>query len=330
MIRRLLGSVLLLLLLFLVVELSYRVYVTGPGVLNPFKANSFNTLLRSEYVQPSAYPEVFFELKPNMQGWYKGVRFWTNSAGQADKEYSRIKPVDTFRIAVVGSSWTMPSSVSPDKAWHAVLEAKLSDTAMRPGVEVINFGAELYGLREIVGVVRHKVFEWDPDLIVVEITKFTASIVWESDTAARALPPRAYPFFNSYLVRATASVLHLPEDMPARDRPLIDKGDTDTLVVQLERAFRELGAQSKATGVPVVAVFLGFYALSDDVEALLQEFGERFGVRVIFANRIFGAEEDALQYQVSIFDYHPNNAGHELIAYYVGKALHNQQLLPAR
>lgn len=330
MIRRLVGSVLLFLLVFLVVEVSYRVYVLGPVALNPIKVNSFNTLLRSEYVQLAAYPEVFFELKPNMQGWYKGVRFWTNSAGQADKEYSRAKPADTFRIAVVGSSWTMPSGVSPDQAWHAVLEDKLSDASIRPQVEVINFGTELYGLREIVGTVRHKVPEWNPDLVVAEITPFTVSIVWEPATAAQALPPRAYPVFVSYLWRALGSALRLPADLPARDRPLIDSSDSASIALQLERAFRELGAQSEVTGIPVVAVLLGFYTFGDRLEASLREFAERYGVRIVFANRIFGAVEQRLQYQINVFDRHPNAAGHELIADYVGNALQDQQLLPVQ
>jgi len=330
MIRRLLGSALLLLLVFVVVELSYRVYVTGPAALNPFKANSFNTLLRSEYVQLAAYPDVFFELKPNMQGWYKGVRFWTNSSGQADKEYSRAKPADTFRIAVVGSSWTMPSGVSPDQAWHAVLEDNLRDASMHPRVEIINFGTELYGLREIVGTVRHKVPEWNPDLIIAEITPFTVSIAWEVATPKQALPPRAYPVFVSYLLRAVGGALHLSADIPARDRPLIGNSNADIGAAQLERAFRELGAQSEATGIPVVAVFLGFYTLGDRLEALVREFAERFGVHVVFANRIFDAAEQSLQYQINVFDRHPNAAAHELIADYVGTALQEQNFLPAR
>ena len=330
MIRRFLGFVFLLLLLFVVVEVSYRVYVTGPAALNPLKANSFNTLLRSEYVQLAAYPDVFFELKPNMQGWYKGVRFWTNSAGQADKEYSRSKPPDTFRIAVAGSSWTMPSGVSPDQAWHAVLEDNLSDASVRPRVEVINFGTELYGLREIVGTVRHKIPEWNPDLIITEITPFTVSILWEPATAEQVLPPRAYPVFVSYLWRALSAALNLPVDKPARDRPLIDSNDEGKGAEQLERAIRELGAQSEATGIPVVAVFLGFYTLGDQLEASLREFAKRSDVHIVFANRIFDTTEQSLRYQINVFDRHPNVAAHELIADYVGNALRDQQLLPAR
>ena len=71
--------------LFLAVEFSYRVYVAGPAALNPFRANSLNTIMRSEFVRLSEYPEIFFELKPDMEGWFRNVPFATNSAGMVGK-----------------------------------------------------------------------------------------------------------------------------------------------------------------------------------------------------------------------------------------------------
>ena len=86
--RKLIGFMVFLLAIFLMVEVSYRFYVMGLDGFNLRKVNSMNTLMRSEFVQLSVFPDVFFELKPNMKGLFKSQPFTTNSVGLADKEYA--------------------------------------------------------------------------------------------------------------------------------------------------------------------------------------------------------------------------------------------------
>ena len=314
---------------FITVEITYRLYTIGPVALNPFRSNSLNTLMRSEFVQISEFPDVYFELKPNMEGWFRGVRFVTNSAGLADHEYARAKPDGTFRIAVVGSSWTMASGVETDESWHAVLERQFNQGQPSQKIEMLNFGVELYGLRELVGTVRHRVFEWQPDLIVVAITNFTTSFLWEEVEAEPALPPRAYPFFESYVYRALASTLGWSVDQPADDRPRLDLTQSDLRISQLQRTLRELEELSDANNVPVVVLMLGFVSLGDEIESAIREQAAQLGMTIIFANKIFPQPgEGRSKLQISAFDRHPNAAGHKLIADYVGEALMREKLVP--
>jgi len=328
-IRKLVPIALLVVALFVVIEFSYRIYVVGPIALNPFRANSLNTLMRSEFVQLSEYPDVFFELKPDAEGWFKGVRFATNSAGMADQEYAFEKPEDVFRIAVVGSSWTMASGVEVDQSWHAVLERRLTGRDSHPGIEMLNFGVELYGLREIVGVVRHKALDWNPDLVLVAVTNFTTSLLWEESTDKQILPDRVYPFFESYSLRALANVAGLSKNARPDDRRRIGLDDVEARIGQLQRALRELGKMSAANEVPVAAVFLGYVPLGGVIEAAIMQQAAQSGITVVFANRIFPpAGKGRLKLQISPFDRHPNESGHELIAGYIGEGLAAERLLP--
>lgn len=318
-----------LLAVFVAIEVTYRYYAVGPVALNPLRANSLNTIMRSEFVQLSEYPDIFFELKPNMEGWFKGVRFATNSAGQSDKEYDLEKPAGTRRIVVAGSSWTMPSGVEQADAWHAVLERDQNAAFPSRPLEIINMGVELYGLRELVGTLKHKAFLWDPDLLIVAVTTFTTSFLWEEPDAQQKLPDRAYPALESYALRGLAKTLGLPTDEPSKDRELLNADDSDMRISQLVRAIDEFAVLQKTHDVPVVVVFLGYVPLGDDIESAVSSHAEEAGVKIIFANRIFPDDsEQRAQLQISRYDRHPNEAGHRVIAEFVGQNLRDAGYLP--
>ncbi|MDG1462522.1 MAG: hypothetical protein P8R04_03050, partial [Gammaproteobacteria bacterium] len=170
MIRKILFACIFALVIFILLEFSYRLVVVGPGALNIFNSKalrSYMTLMSSPYIKSSEYPEVYFELKPDLDVLLRGVSLRTNSSGLADKEYAVEKPANTYRIAVVGSSWTMPGSVPLEASYHFVLEDELNARGSDMNFEVINFGVEQYGLGEMVGTIRHRVKDYQPDMILM-------------------------------------------------------------------------------------------------------------------------------------------------------------------
>ena len=115
--------------MFIVLELSLRVYLFGSAGFSPAKVGSFSQIFNSGLVQPAANLEIWYELKPNQNKLFRGVPFKSNSQGLADDEYALEKPPNTIRVAVVGSSWTMGSGVELDDIYHSVLERLLNDSA---------------------------------------------------------------------------------------------------------------------------------------------------------------------------------------------------------
>jgi len=86
---------------------------------------------------------------------------------------------------------------------------------------------------------------------------------------------------------------------------------------------------SAANEVPVAAVFLGYVPLGGVIEAAIMQQAAQSGITVVFANRIFPpAGKGRLKLQISPFDRHPNESGHELIAGYIGEGLAAERLLP--
>jgi hypothetical protein len=326
--RKLLGFTFFLLAVFLMIEVSYRFYVMGLDGFNLRKVNSMNTLMRSEFVQLSDFPDVFFELKPNMKGLFKSKPFTTNSAGLADKEYALAKPQGVFRAAVVGSSWTMASGVEQQESWHALIEQQRAESEQAQSLEMINFGVELYGLGEIVGTVRHKVLDWQPDVVIVAITTYTASFVWEKAVVEPTLPPRAYPASNSFTLRSLGPKLGLSRNTAADDRKRLGPNELEPRLAQLQRALAELGHISQESGVPIAVVFLGFSPLRDNLEIPVSDQASGSGLTVIYANRLFTDIPNRRSYQISAFDRHPNAAGHQLIADFLAVEMVDVGVLP--
>jgi hypothetical protein len=91
-------------------------------------------------VRPAADPEIVWELKPGLRTWHKLARFETNAEGLRDRARSVAKPPGTFRVAVVGDSFTMGSGVALAETYHARLERTLNATRPERRWELADFG----------------------------------------------------------------------------------------------------------------------------------------------------------------------------------------------
>jgi hypothetical protein len=129
-----------------------------------------------------SYPEFYvsddrrgYSLRPNMQGWYRKegeayVRI--NSDGLRDREHSRVKPPNTFRIAVLGDSFVEALQVPFEESFCHIIEQKLRSCPAMAGrdVEVINFGVSGYGTAQELITLRNQVWQYSPDLVLLTVT----------------------------------------------------------------------------------------------------------------------------------------------------------------
>jgi len=311
------------------IELSYRIYAVGATTFHPARFNSFNLLMRSGLIQRSQYPSVFYELKPNLDTWFQGVRFTTNSVGMADQEYQLEKPENTFRVAVVGSSWTMATSVEQEYTFHSILEDELSGASEDWNYEFLNFGVEHYGLRELVGTTKHRVLEWDTDLILFGITAFSAYLRWDEPTENEELPDRTYPLFQSYALRAFDRTNKLGLYNNVNIRPTLDSTNVGLYEAQVIRALNELHNISVENNVPVMVMWLSYRYPGEEIEAALQAASTDLDMTYLQAYKALLVPENlARRLHTSRFDNHPNRAAHELLARSIKATMIENELLP--
>ncbi len=118
-----------------------------------------------------------FALRPGIEGHYQRegesyVRI--NSDGLRDREHPSAKPANTFRIALLGDSFTEAMQVSMEQTYWYLLEKKLNECNAFPGqqVEIINFGVSGYGTAQELMTLREKVWAYSPDMVVLAFTTY--------------------------------------------------------------------------------------------------------------------------------------------------------------
>ncbi len=117
-------------------------------------------------------PIIGDSLLPGAAGWWtlEGRAYVRiNSQGMRDRERALEKPPKTLRIAVLGDSYTEAMQVPMERAFWAVAERELSGCGSLRGrrVEVLNFGVSGYGTAQELLTLRHKVWRFDPDLVLL-------------------------------------------------------------------------------------------------------------------------------------------------------------------
>lgn len=94
-----------------------------------------------------------------------------NKNGLRAREHTKEKPPKTFRIAVMGDSFSEALQVPIEKTfWWKMrkqLNKKCTALSDRRKVEVINFGVQGYGTAQQPMTLRHKVWKYSSDLVIL-------------------------------------------------------------------------------------------------------------------------------------------------------------------
>jgi hypothetical protein len=111
-------------------------------------------------------------LRPNAQGWHRTegealIRISTD--GLRDREHSKTKPPNTFRIAVLGDSMAEALQVPLEATFWSIMEQRLKECRAfgARNVEVLNFGVAGYGTAQELLTLRHRVLDYAPDMVVL-------------------------------------------------------------------------------------------------------------------------------------------------------------------
>lgn len=123
-------------------------------------------------VTTARHPHRGYTNKPNAEWTQKAEGFAeikTNSRGFRDDEWSKEKPSNTIRIAVLGDSFTEAAQVAKEERFTELLEMHLANQNAFRGkkVEVMNFGTSGYGTTQQLMTWRHDVKPYAVDYVVL-------------------------------------------------------------------------------------------------------------------------------------------------------------------
>ncbi|MEG4286889.1 SGNH/GDSL hydrolase family protein [Microcoleus sp. A006_D1] len=211
--------------------------------------------------------DLGWKLKPGASGEWKGegasfVR--VNSDGLRDREHAKAKPPNTLRVAVLGDSFTEAIHVPVEQTFWSKLERKLGNCNTIKGkkkVEVINFGVQGYGTAQELVMLRKKVWDYSPDIVVLaffvgndvinnspklEYDRYRPFFVY--DTSGKLVPDMS--FRNLAPIDRNARAVSFVDRMPSwlvnnsRILQVIKKVDLDMKKRQLSADFTALSTQN--------------------------------------------------------------------------------------
>lgn len=136
------------------------------GLKKPSDSVSFDSYRLDDPAGWSLKPGASFE----WQGEGDRSFIQANKDGLRDREHTKEKPPKTFRIALLGDSFAEALQVPMENSFWWKMRKQLNKECTVLGdrkVEVINFGVQGYGTDQELMTLRHKVWQYSPDLVIL-------------------------------------------------------------------------------------------------------------------------------------------------------------------
>jgi len=321
-----LGRVsIVVLALFVLLEASARLVIFGHAGLDPRRVGILRDLDPAALVTFETEPGLVYEYKPDLDVFFKGVHFRTNSRGMRDREYAPAKPPGALRVAVIGSSFTLPVGVEIEDAFHSRLEQRCSRERPPAPCEFLNFAVGMHGPSQFLAMLEQRALAFEPDLVLVSITAMAVPRMFAD---FRDVPPQdvlrlvAPGGPRSFLVKLIQARLGL--GWPSFAAPPLAPPPP---VPEAQQVVAKLGEISRERGLPVVVVRLEYdprspSALERWLEARVLEEG-MFYLDTRAAFRGTRPQE----FWIHELDPHPNRRAHALFADVLEEFLRSRGLL---
>ena len=154
----------------MVVVLVYSlIVILVMNIYNQNNKDKFELLDFEEYVANLSISGYDFNIAKNADGTiiHDGFFMKINSYGMRDYEYSLEKPENTFRIAILGDSFTFGFGEKMNETYPKLLETSLRNKYSESNIEVLNFGGNGHNTFTEYLILTKKVVLFEPDLIIL-------------------------------------------------------------------------------------------------------------------------------------------------------------------
>lgn len=310
-------------------------------------------------VQPSVYADVVYELKPGIEGGFRGMPVKTNSQGWRGAERSAEKPAGVFRVAGIGDSVMFGWGVGEGEYYLSLLEDLLNSRAPAgKRFECLNLAVPGYNTTMEVAALEHRGMAFDPDLVVLQFITNDFGLPLFMERARTGLErDRSYLLTlvmqrvswvrghaDTYLVGARGDGKASVEEMKRTVGPYYYMTGHEGFARAAERLAQLTGNAPPPEGeaprrkIPVI-LLRGTYLESQRV--LLDETAARYGFEMLdigpiterWLNERGYTQEPAerkLLLRVGKGDSHPNQLGHRIYADGLLEKMAAMELIPGQ
>lgn len=247
------------------------------------------------------------ELTPSSETEYKGATLRINSFGMRDREYALEKPPGTYRIALLGASYVMGSGVENEQTFEALMEDDLNAADDGRRYEILNFAVGGYSPMQRMATLERSL-DFAPDMALYIAHENEAFRIERHLVAARERGIEV-PWEELRALLAASGI------DPTLERTALEQALAPHLRRILGWTYRRMADICREKDIRPVWVLLPtleMYGTETDIAWML-DLAREAGFDVI---SLFDAYDgaDIFDIRVAPWDYHPNQAGHRLVA----------------
>jgi len=311
-------------LLLVALEVTARIVIFGASGLDPRRVPLIADTPVKEFVTFETEPSISWQMKPDQDTFFKLVRLRTNSWGMRDEEYPLAKPEGTFRVAVLGSSFSLPAGVEIEDAYHSVLEERLSARFAPRSYEFLNFAVGAQMPSQSVAMLIHRALRFDPDLVIVSATQMALPhflLEWNKRPYPQVLD-QVFSGPRSFLVELVKSRLQLlPEKAWIRPPHFPRRPAKGPDVIE------KLAEISRQQGVPIVLFRIAYDPIEPTpIERSIERRARAEGLYYVDSRPAFRGT-DPRDSWIHELDPHPNARAHAVFADVLAGFLRSRDLL---
>ncbi len=245
-------------------------------------------------VEASDHQDIVYQLKPDLEGTFRGQPIHTNSAGFRGRDYPIPKAPGTVRIVGLGDSHMFGWGVGQEAVYlHRLEEALNAAGSMR--YEVLNFGAPGYNTTMEAATLEHRALAYDPDWVVIHFVGNDFGLPhFLQPPRGDGVDPRHW-----YLVSLLKALLGPPPqdtdmDLLPHDRSHHEdefRRETNSRYQYMlgpdgyRQAMDRIARLTRERDIPVVILVLG---ASNESRALMREAAQKYGFPILDAAPSFG------------------------------------------
>jgi GDSL-like Lipase/Acylhydrolase family len=219
-------------------------------------------------VEPSEFEDIVYELKPRLDGTFRGRPVRTNAFGLRGGDCALRKPAGTYRIAGLGDSHMFGWGVGQDETYMSLVERRLNAgaAAARSGrrYELLHLGVPGYNTVMEVSTCEHRALAFDPDLVLLHFVGNDFGLPHFMQRP-RGQEPGLHLYLADFLHARFAppdedpDLMHDLHGLPDEERHAT-RSRYERMVGQepYEKAMARLAALTRPRHLPVVVLALGF------------------------------------------------------------------------
>ena len=262
-----------------------------------------------------------YDIQPDTSVLFKRVRTTTNRWGMRDRDYSLEKPPGTVRIGILGGSYCFGSGVADDEVFETLVEDQFNkERLFGAQYELLNFSVPGFHLMDLTARFEQKVLDFDVDgiMIISHAVDFA-----RAGRTIMQLYQWNLPIELEFVTAITDSLGLYPGDAME-----LTKGEQSQLGRRIvEACYSHLAMRCTELGIQPIWVHWPRTRDTDipgDVVEIMEIVRENG--YLIYDLEAAYRDVSVEELRLTVFDQHPNQKGHSLIAEALMRSLQNDPL----